>query len=93
MYGGSPKKRSARKAKKVAGSIVTFKNGAKARVQPNGQYRIISGASPEYMRQIGRKKGSKANYAAISLKSAKRAFNSHYKKRKGTPRGNKMART
>ena len=30
-------------AKKKAGTIVTFKNGAKAKVQANGRYKIISG--------------------------------------------------
>lgn len=33
-------------------NVVTLRNGAKARVLPNGQYRFVSGASPEYLDQI-----------------------------------------
>ena len=41
--------------KKKPGTIVVFKNGAKAKVLPNGRYRIISGPT----RGVGSKRKGK----------------------------------
>ena len=62
-----------------AGAEVTvFKNGARAVMQPNGRYKIISGPT----------KGSKRRN--ISKRSAKRAFNKYWNKRSAAVKGNKM---
>ena len=44
-------------AKRKPGTVVTFKNGAKAKVLPNGRMRIISGP---------KKKGSKKKGGGVS---------------------------
>jgi hypothetical protein len=56
-------------------------------------WRILSGADGSYLRSIGPRKGSTRSYPALSPRAAKMAFNRHYKNRKGSPRGNKQART
>ena len=75
----------------------TLKNGAVAGYVRNAEgkrvWRIVTGASGDYLRSIGPKKGSNRSYAALSPRAAKMAFNRHYKNRKGSPRGNRQART
>jgi hypothetical protein len=48
-----------RKRNKGGKGTVTFKNGAVAKMLPSGKYRIISGASPAYMRKISKMRGKK----------------------------------
>ena len=40
----------------IGGGKYKFKNGAIAIKKPNGQYRIVSGASKQYMKSIKRKR-------------------------------------
>ena len=44
-------------AKRKPGTIVTFKNGAKAKVMPNGRMRIISGPTKKAKSKSRSKKG------------------------------------
>merc|ERR1712100_26114 len=96
--------RSAGKEKKAPkyaeGTRVTFKNGAEAVAQANGQLRIVKGASAASMRKLAadRKKAPYTDtYKHISERAAKRAFESHYRNRvskaKNQERGNRMARS
>ena len=99
MYGGT--KYSASDLipgpKDPSGEGRELKNGAMAGYVrgPAGKpvWRILSGASGDYLRSIGPRKGSTRSYAELSPRAAKMAFNRHYKNRKGSPRGNKQART
>jgi hypothetical protein len=71
------------------GAMAGYVNG------PAGKpvWRILSGASKDYMRSIAR--SGPRTYPAISPKAAKRAFNRHYNKspRYKSPRGRKQARS
>jgi len=83
--------------KDPSGAGRTLANGAMAGYVrgPAGKpvWRILSGADGDYLRSIGPRKGSTRSYPALSPRAAKMAFNRHYKNRKGSPRGNKQART
>merc|ERR1711981_1252844 len=87
----SPKSKARKVPKYAEGTRVTFKNGAVAEAQANGQLRIVKGAPKAYMQSIAKDR----KYKAISKKSAERAFKSHYKNspRYSSERGRKMART
>merc|ERR1712232_147819 len=79
-------KKESKKAKPQPGDLVTFSNGAVAQVQDNGQYRIVFGPP-------GGVPSDRRARRKISVRAAKRAFNKYYRERKGTERGNKIART
>ena len=48
-----------------------FKNGAQAKKLSNGQYRIVKGASKQYMAKIRKQKGGSSSKLAKSPKSSK----------------------
>merc|ERR1712151_600238 len=80
------RKASSKKQKHSPGDLVNMKNGAVAQVQDNGQWRIVYGPP-------GGVPADRRARRKISVKAAKRAFNKYYRERKGTDRGNKIARS
>jgi len=99
MYGGAkysasdliagPKDPSGEGRRLANGAMAGYVKGPEG----NPVWRILSGASGDYLRSIGPKKGSTRSYRALSPRAARMAFNRHYKNRKGSPRGNQQART
>ena len=72
------------------GQRVRWKNGVEAVKQQNGRYKIVKGASKEELKRV---RGLRSVRKVITQEKAQRAFNKYYKNRKGSPRGNKQART
>merc|ERR1712072_1335055 len=73
------------------GKTVRLSNGALAKIDSKGKMQFVQGAPRDYVVAMAKNK----QYKAISEKSAKRAFNSHYKNspKYRSERGRKMART
>ena len=57
--------------------VYQFKNGARAIKKPNGQYRIIAGADPKYMKKIRKSKRGRSKRSISKKKQLVRLKSAH----------------